>query len=497
VTYFKDLFGRLSQSWRWVVAQFVGFPILILLFWVWDRLIKEKYVWEVALSLLLPLLLVISVLELQAGTMRSLAGDDGKRVKLVWGAMTLLVWIAVAWVAWALLDWCDDQFYQWASYLNSQAPAHLRARLLTYEHIYLLLYYMEWVCRWIVVPAKVIPYAMASAQWSLRLPWRNALRILWNWRWWLGVTIAALLGVWLPSRIFATMLSGTPRAQVLHELLRLAAAYLLAVGSWVLLLDWGAVLFASQQPLPENEYASELLKRLRQSRRWIWAQISWLLLWILVNWTQTHLPGDNGLLAVLVVLLGALLVVLGIAALVVQAGMMRSLLDDGGKHVKLVWGTLSILIWAAAYLIVAFLLSLWNAPIATWVLGLVVTPAVLIPFATASAQWGLRLPWRRVFRMLGNWRWWLGVLLAALGLALVNLLFTAVFVTQTWIAELKLGLVALLDMGIWVLLLGWFAVLFDHRQQNTFDALALILGQTEPPETGKKESEKPSLPESE
>ncbi len=58
--------------------------------------------------------------------MRALADDDGKRVKLVLGAATLLVWVAVFWACWAILDWCDDQIPQWAGYLNSQASAHMR-----------------------------------------------------------------------------------------------------------------------------------------------------------------------------------------------------------------------------------------------------------------------------------------------------------------------------------------------------------------------------------
>ena len=106
--------------------------LLILIGIAWTRL-PEKHVWQVALSLLLPLLLAISALELQAGTMRSFADDDGKRVKLVWGALSLLVWIVIVWLCWAMLDWCDDQIPQWAGYLNSQSPAHWRAKFLTYS----------------------------------------------------------------------------------------------------------------------------------------------------------------------------------------------------------------------------------------------------------------------------------------------------------------------------------------------------------------------------
>lgn len=458
---FKDLFGRLRQSRRWVAAQFVGTLLLILVGIAWTFL-PEKHLWQVALSLLVPLLLAISIFELLAGTMRSLANDDGKRVKLVWGAVSLLLWAVVAWIAWAFLDWCDNQIPQWAGYLNSHAPAYARARFFTYEHIGLWLSVLEWVLRWIVVPAKIIPYAVASTQWGFRLPLRRVLHLLWDWRWWLGVLIAALAAVWLPGRFFAAAPHGTILAQEIRVVSKLVATYLLAVSSWVLLLGWAAVLYGRQQPLPENEDISELFKRLRNCRNWIKAQFVWLLLGILLNWTQAHLTGKNGWLAMLNVLLESLTVVLAIAALVVQAGAFRSLLSDTGRRVRMVWGTLAMLIWAVLGLIIAISLSLWYTPIAPWVLGWVVAPAILIPFAAVSANWGLRLPWRRVLRVLSNWRWWLGVLLAALTVALVELISTVVFSTQTWVAELNLGVVKVVEMGIWLLLLGWLAVLFDR-----------------------------------
>ena len=89
--------------------------------------------------------------------MRRLANDDGKHVKLVSGAITLLVWIAIAWAFWILLDWCDDQIPQWAGYLNSESSAHARARVFTYDHIQRWLTILEWILRWIVMPAKIIP----------------------------------------------------------------------------------------------------------------------------------------------------------------------------------------------------------------------------------------------------------------------------------------------------------------------------------------------------
>jgi len=56
VILFRDLFCRLLQSRRWIAAQFGLTLLLILIGLAWMRL-PEKHVWQVLLSLLLPLLL--------------------------------------------------------------------------------------------------------------------------------------------------------------------------------------------------------------------------------------------------------------------------------------------------------------------------------------------------------------------------------------------------------------------------------------------------------
>lgn len=252
---FKDLFRRLLQVRRWVAGQYLLTALLIVVGIAWTRL-PEKHFWQVALSLLLPLLIGLAAIELQAGTIRSFSTDDGKRIKLIWGALSLLVWLAVVVVAWGLLDWLDGKIPELAGYLNSKATAHERAKILTYENIYLWITYIEWTLRWIVVPAKVLPFAVASAQWSFHLPWRKVFRLLLNWRWWSGVVIAALLGVLLPSALFSSEPHGSVSAQIWRVTLKLVVAYLLVIGSWVLLLGWCAVLLdRRKEPPAEKEFA--------------------------------------------------------------------------------------------------------------------------------------------------------------------------------------------------------------------------------------------------
>jgi hypothetical protein len=248
---FKNLFARLSRARVWVAAQFGLTLLLIFAGIAWTRL-PDKHIWQVALSLLIPLLLAICALELEAGTVRAFADNEGKRVKLVWGAITLLAWLAVGAALWVLLDWCDDQIPLWAGYLNSKASAHARAVVFTYPHIVRWLTTAEWILRWIVLPGKLIPLGAASAQWGWRLPVRRLFRLLLSWPWWLGVALASLLGVLLPSRLFTGLPQGAVSAQVWAVVLKLAAAYLLAVGSWVLLLGWVATLLGRQYPPTEE-----------------------------------------------------------------------------------------------------------------------------------------------------------------------------------------------------------------------------------------------------
>ena len=164
------------------------------------------------------------------------------------GVLTLLVWAAIAWAAWALLDWCSDQIPEWAGYLNSRFAANERATLFTYDHIQSWLTFLVWVFRWIALPAKIIPWSMASAQWGWRLPGRKIIHLLFNWRWWLAVIIAALVAVEWPSHFFTGEPQGTVSHQVWSIMLKLAGVYLLAVVCWVLLLAWCAVLLSRPRP---------------------------------------------------------------------------------------------------------------------------------------------------------------------------------------------------------------------------------------------------------
>ncbi len=244
---FADLLGRLQRSRAWVGAQFWAIFCFILAGIAWASAPSEP-AWQASLFSLAPPLLAAAMLILQAITMRSLMGEDPKRAPFLWGTLALLGWAAVIVAVWALLVWCDRALPLWVAWLSAHAQP--QATMLTAWRAEGWFEAGAWVLRWIVVPAAAVPCAMAAAQWGGDLPWRKIGRMLLGWRWWTGVVLAALVGVALPDGLFAAAPDGSIPHQIIALFLRLGVAFVLAVGSWVLLLGWAAVLLGRKSPPP-------------------------------------------------------------------------------------------------------------------------------------------------------------------------------------------------------------------------------------------------------
>ena len=114
---------------------------------------------------------------------------------------------------------------------------------------------IAWVLDWIVLPAVLLPFAAASTKWGLKIPWRRILSVVVNWRWWLGVIVAVIVGKGLPA-VFRALLSGwagLDKAWIVT--LRNDAIDLIPFGIWIVLLGWLMTLFSRAEaslPLPET-----------------------------------------------------------------------------------------------------------------------------------------------------------------------------------------------------------------------------------------------------
>lgn len=251
--------SRLWRSRVWAAMQLVCLALLLVAGLGWTR-IPEKHAWQVALSLLIPILLAAGFLMLQAVTMRRLLRRPASepeaglpQATLAWGAATWMAWLGIGWLAWSLLDRFDDQIQLWSGYLNSRFGAGARTSIATEEHIAWLFTYLERALRWVVVPGLLLPLSSSAAWGVRRLPWKRVLLIWLNWRWWPAVIAAALIGVEWPRELFTAAPHGSVSAQVWRVAIKLIAAYLLAVSSWFALLGWTAILFCAGPVAEERD----------------------------------------------------------------------------------------------------------------------------------------------------------------------------------------------------------------------------------------------------
>ena len=245
----------------------------------------------------------------------------------------------------------------------------------------------------------------------------------------------------------------------------------------------------------------DLLRRLRLNRQWVGAQFGWVLAWIWVGVATLHLPGiqrwPEWLSEGLRVTYSSLIMV---AALAVQTGMLRNLIMSDARRVRPVWGALALLLWGILY-VIAFSMQDDYLPgqIWQWLLSCVVAPAIIFPFAAASAVWGWRLPWLRALRVMCAWRWWLSALLTGTIAISAELYFDRLRAyAYVWdvglVTGVKMGAVDMLETVVWVLMLVWLAILFDLTAPPASEVLVGNPVSVGPPNPIQMESARPSLP---
>jgi hypothetical protein len=206
----------------------------------------------------------------------------------------------------------------------------------------------------------------------------------------------------------------------------------------------------------------------------------WALLSALDNYVMARLPSNlraqNWILIPVAI---AMLVLL----MIVQTGMLRAMIGGEGNRVRFVWGALSMLVWIVPALAIAFLIDLFHAPVYLQLASWVVLPALFIPLGAVSTQRALRLPWRRILRVLYNWQWWIGVLFATImGAALANLFEPSASNAAGSLPEeipvLRTILARVLSFGSWVVLMGWVTVLLARAEcslkQSSDDVLHVV-----------------------
>jgi len=231
--------------WIWLI-QFFGNIALFILFalWLW---IPDARWWQLACGVLAALGLLCGTFVLHGGTLNYLrdrsTGEHACLEKTFWRAfrhvLAIAIWLFVAWLVWAQAGRLDALSDQFPTFLRSELPVWLRRHvtLNALDDAYAI---CEFVLQWIVAPALLLPFALQAANSGFRgfgkkgfAAWAGTIRRV---EYWIAVTIAAVVGVWASNWDLSWRPTGpgaTLNAESVSLGLRLFAAYLLIVASWI------------------------------------------------------------------------------------------------------------------------------------------------------------------------------------------------------------------------------------------------------------------------
>ena len=201
-------------------------------FWL---LIPEAHVWQLLFAVFSALLIVIVSLWLHSGTLvyavnpvkeNFAASFTIKFWRMLWLflGVFLLLWSMNIVGGWMASKW------QTAGYLYAKAPTWLRPTAGSASYTTILEYVLLFLY-WYVIPCVFLAIIAARIYGASFL---RGLRILKSWKYWVGMALTVLLGVWVSVLIVGWLPGETLTQQTISMVIRLGFAYLIATGAWLM-----------------------------------------------------------------------------------------------------------------------------------------------------------------------------------------------------------------------------------------------------------------------
>jgi hypothetical protein len=243
----RDVFAGSFENKRLLLIQFLANPILFTLFALW-LLIPEARTWELILNAVLILAIVVAAVVLHAGTLnyfcdRSKTGEATLKpafARALRHVLAIALWIAVFYLIWELWGKLEQNRDALLTYFRSILPAPLR-RLISLRAFTTMFEIKMFVYRWIITPGILLPLAVQAADRGFRglgrSGWVALKTAIWSLRYWATMTLAAVVGVYFSGLILnwqSHSQNSTFAGETTSLVLRLLAAYLLGLFSWML-----------------------------------------------------------------------------------------------------------------------------------------------------------------------------------------------------------------------------------------------------------------------
>jgi hypothetical protein len=234
------------HNWRLWLIQFVGTPLLYLLFYGWI-LIPVASTMHVIANVLVAIALLLACVALYGGNLNYFSespSNESVQIKQAFlralrNILPILLCVAAIYLLWMLAEQFEGLQETFPTYLRSTLSASLRQHISvsSLENIFAV---VTFALRWILIPGLILPFAAAASNRGFRgfgaagfRAWKNAVS---SFSYWLILTVAAVVGVFLSDKI----LDLTPNfatSTYPHEwaslIIRLVISYSLALIAWM------------------------------------------------------------------------------------------------------------------------------------------------------------------------------------------------------------------------------------------------------------------------
>jgi hypothetical protein len=249
------------HNWRLWLIQFIGNPLLFLLFAGW-LLIPVANTFYIILNVLVAILLIVATVTLHGGTLNYFSEKDTslhaplKKMfsRALRNVVPILVCVAVIYFLWMLTDKFDNLQETFPTYLRSTLSVSMRKHI-SVSALTNIFGIIAFALRWILIPGLILPFAAAASNNGSRGLGISGFRRMENatrsFSYWLILTLTAIVGVFATE----TILDSTPNftTSTYHQELfslvaRLMISYALALIVWMVTCSvlgrsaWKAVL---------------------------------------------------------------------------------------------------------------------------------------------------------------------------------------------------------------------------------------------------------------
>jgi len=234
------------HNWRLWLIQFIGNPLLFLLFAGW-LLIPVASTLYVLLNFLVAILLIAACVALHGGTLNYFSerplyvSGAFKQIffRAVRNILAILICVAAIYLLWMLMDKFDDLQDTVPAYLRSTLSAAVRKHvsLSSLEHSFSV---FAFALRWILIPGLILPFAAAASNLGFRGfggagfgPWKRAVT---SFSYWIVLTVAAVVGVFAAQKLLdltPNFAVSTYHHEMFSLIVRLVISYVLALIAWM------------------------------------------------------------------------------------------------------------------------------------------------------------------------------------------------------------------------------------------------------------------------